>query len=140
LKARRIVFRERRVKGRPQEYAYFYEAGIPRSILSVRLRRDVTSDIISTLGFNTNISWSRSGKTLVLGEGGETLFRLLAILASLNHCSKKPIPTAILVGVFREMGEYAMLFWYSEITKRYEEEGVRGVCRVARAFRTLYRI
>jgi hypothetical protein len=140
LKARRITFRERRVKGRPQEYAYFYEAGISRSMLSVRLRRDLASDIIGSLGFNTSISWSKSGKTLVLGEGGETLFRLLAILASLNHCSKMPTPTAILVGVFREMGEYAMLFWYSEITKRYEEEGVRGVCRVVRAFRTLYRI
>jgi hypothetical protein len=140
LKARRITFRERRVKGRPWEYAYFYETGISRSMLSVRLRRDIASDIIGSLGFNTSISWSKSGKTLVLGEEGGTLFRLLAILASLNHCSKKPIPTAILVGVFREMGEYAMLFWYSEITKRYEWEGVRGVCRVARAFRTLYRI
>ena len=140
MKARRIVFRERRVRGRPQEYAYFYEAGISRSMLSVRLRRDIASDIISSLGFNTSISWSKSGKTLVLGEEGGTLFRLLAILASLSHCSKKPIPTAILVGVFREMGEYAMLFWYSEITKRYEWEGVRGVCRVVRAFRTLYRI
>jgi len=140
LKARRIVFRERRVRGRPQEYAYFYEAGISRSMLSVRLRRDIASDIIGSLGFNTSISWSRSGKTLVLGEGGEALFRLLAILASLSHCSKMPTPTAILVRFFREMGEYAMLFWYSEITKRYEEEGVRGVCRVVRAFRTLYRI
>lgn len=140
MKARRITFRERRVKGRPQEYAYFYEAGIPRSILSVRLRRDLASDIVGSLGFDTNISWSKSGKTLVLGEEGGTLFRLLAILASLSHCSKRPIPTAILVGVFREMGEYATLFWYSEITKRYEEEGVRGVCRVVRAFRTLYRI
>ncbi|MFZ8788565.1 MAG: hypothetical protein ACO2OZ_02725 [Acidilobaceae archaeon] len=140
MKARRITFRERRVKGRPQEYAYFYEAGISRSILSVRLRRDLASDIIDSLGFDTNISWSKSGKTLVLGEEGGTLFRLLAILASLSHCSKRPIPTAILVGVFREMGEYATLFWYSEITKRYEWEGVRGVCRVVRAFRTLYRI
>lgn len=140
MKARRITFRERRVKGRPQEYAYFYEAGIPRSILSVRLRRDLASDIIDSLGFDTSISWSKSGKTLVLGEEGGTLFRLLAILASLSHCSKRPIPTAILVGVFREMGEYATLFWYSEITKRYEWEGVRGVCRVVRAFRTLYRI
>jgi hypothetical protein len=140
LKARRITFRERRVRGRPWEYAYFYEAGIPRSILSVRLRRDLASDIVDSLGFDTNISWSKSGKTLVLGEEGGTLFRLLALLASLNHCSKRPIPTAILVGVFREMGEYAMLFWYSEITKRYEWEGVRGVCRVVRAFRTLYRI
>jgi hypothetical protein len=140
LKARRITFRERRVKGRPWEYAYFYEAGIPRSILSVRLRRDLASDIVDSLGFDTSIFWSKSGKTLVLGEEGGTLFRLLAILASLSHCSKRPIPTAILVGVFREMGEYATLFWYSEITKRYEEEGVRGVCRVVRAFRTLYRI
>jgi hypothetical protein len=140
LKARRITFRERRVKGRPQEYAYFYEAGISRSMLSVRLRRDIASDIMGSLGFDTNVAWSKSGKTLVLGEEGGTLFRLLALLASLNHCSKRPIPTAILVGVFREMGEYAMLFWYSEIIKRYEEEGVRGVCRVVRAFRTLYRI
>jgi len=140
LKARRITFRERRVRGRPWEYAYFYETGISRSMLSVRLRRDLASDIVDSLGFDTNISWSKSGKTLVLGEEGGTLFRLLALLASLNHCSKKPIPTAILVGVFREMGEYAMLFWYSEITKRYEWEGVRGVCRVVRAFRTLYRI
>jgi hypothetical protein len=140
LKARRITFRERRVKGRPQEYAYFYEAGISRSMLSVRLRRDIASDIMGSLGFDTNVAWSKSGKTLVLGEEGGTLFRLLALLASLNHCSKRPIPTAILVGVFREMGEYAMLFWYSEITKRYEWEGVRGVCRVVRAFRTLYRI
>ncbi|MCC6023258.1 MAG: hypothetical protein LM600_00985 [Thaumarchaeota archaeon] len=140
MKARRITFRERRVRGRPWEYAYFYETGISRSMLSVRLRRDIASDIIGSLGFNTSISWSKSGKTLVLGEGGEALFRLLAILASLNHCSKRPIPTAVLVGVFREMGEYAMLFWYSEITKRYEWEGVRGVCRVVRAFRTLYGI
>ena len=140
MKARRITFRERRVKGRPREYAYFYEAGISRSILSVRLRRDIASDIINSLGSDANMSWSKSGKTLVLGEGGEVLFRLLALIASLNHCSKRPIPMAILVGVFRDMGEYAMLFWYSEIIKRYEEEGVRGVCRVVRAFRTLYEI
>jgi hypothetical protein len=140
LKSRRITFRERRVRGRPREYAYFYETGISRSVLSVRLRRDLASDIVDSLGFDANVAWSKSGKTLVLGEEGGTLFRLLALLASLNHCSKRPIPTAILVGVFREMGEYAMLFWYSEITKRYEWEGVRGVCRVVRAFRTLYRI
>jgi|FaiFalDrversion2_1042247.scaffolds.fasta_scaffold02076_2 hypothetical protein len=135
MNTRRVVFMRRRIKDRVIEYAYFYESNVFSSTFSARFSRSLTADFFNYIGFNG--SWSRSGKTLFIPDGSEIVFRLLALLASINHCSRKPLHSIVIFKVLSEMGEYSSLYWYNELLKRYEMYGRRGMYRVAKAFKIL---
>ena len=136
-----LRFRWKKVKGSGgvAEYVYFYERMPGSSVFRARCEKGVITSFISRV--NGHVRRSRSGKTIYIdGNGAEDLYRRLMILAGCRQCVRSETRVAEIAGVVARLGEFETLFWYSRMVEAYEKEGYRGVCRVVRAFRTLYEV
>jgi len=138
-KAIRFRWRKTGKPGNPVEYVYFYERLPGSRIFRARCKKGVINSFINRV--NGHVRRSRSGKTIYIeGRRADDLFRRSMILAGCSQCTRSETKLAEIVGVIARLGEFETLFWYSKMIKAYEEKGHRGVCRVVRAFKTLYEI
>ena len=125
--------------GRMAEYVYFYERMPGSRVFHARCKKGVIINFINRV--NGHIRRSKSGKTIYIeGNGAEDLFRRLAIIAGCSQCTRSEIKVAEIIGVVAGLGELETLFWYSKMVETYEKNSYWGVCRVARAFKTLYEV
>jgi len=131
-------------RGRPVEVMHMYDSTGSKVFLARCSRSTLMSFIerLSATGaFNARIERSRSGRTIaLLGDGAEDLFRRVVIFAGVAQCTRSPSKVLDAAEVLAGLGEFEVVFWYTKILGEYERRGFWGVCRVARSFRTLYRI
>jgi len=133
----RFTTRKMRKTGRRVEVANFYSSTSSR-IFHARCERGVISGFLERI--NAPVRRSKTGKTIYLeGERAEELLRKLVILAGCRQSIKVASKMLEVAGVVASFGEFETIFWYSKMIEGYEKRGFWGVCRVARAFRTLYR-
>ena len=138
-KALRFRWRKTGKSGSLAEYVYFYERMPGSRVFHARCKKRVINSFINRL--NGHVRRSKSGKTIYIeGNGAEDLFRRSMILAGCSQYTRSETKVAEIVGVVAGLGEFETLFWYSKMVEAYEKEGYWGVCRVARAFRTLYEV
>ena len=123
---------------KPVEVVHFYSSKGGKVFLA-RCERGVILGFLERM--NGEVSRSRTGKTLYLeGDRAEDLARKLIILAGSRQCLRKPSRIHDIAEAVAGLGEFETIFWYSKILEEYERRGFWGVCRVAKAFRVLYRI
>lgn len=118
------------------EVVNFYSS---TKIFHARCERGVISSFLERM--NGAVRRSRTGKTIYLeGAKAEGLLRKLIILASCRQCLRASLKIPEVMEVIAGLGEFETIFWYSKILEEYEKRGFWGVCRVAKAFRVLYRV
>lgn len=123
---------------RPVEMAHFY--GLSSSkVFHARCERAVILSFIERV--NGDFRRSRTGKTIYLeGNRAEDILRRLIVLAGCRQCIKNESKIADVADAVTGLSEFETIFWYSRMIEEYENRGYWGVCRVAKAFRVLYRI
>ncbi len=135
-----IRFSTRRAGSRRKsvEIAHFYTAtGV--KVFQARCEPEVISSFLERIGWN--VKRSSSGKTMYLeGAQAEDLFRKLVILAGCRQCSRVSSKILSIADAIVDLGEIETFFWYNKMVEEYERKGFWGVCRVAKAFKVLYRI
>jgi len=113
-----------------------FHAYCSRSALTNFIERLISSNM-----FNAQIERSRSGKTLrLVGSGAEDVFRRVAVFAGVAQCTRSSSKIIDAADIIAGLGEFEAVFWYTKILGEFERRGFWGVCRVAKSFRTLYRI
>ncbi len=123
---------------KPVEVVHFY-GSTGGKVFHARCERGVISSFLERM--NGAVSRSRTGKTIYLeGTKAEELLRKLIILAGCRQCLRASSKISEVAEVIAGLGEFEAIFWYSKILEEYEKRGFWGVCRVAKAFRVLYRI
>ena len=124
--------------GKPVDVVHFYSSRSGR-VFHARCERGVVSSFLQRI--NGAARQSRTGKTIYLeGARAEELFRKLVILTGCRQCTRSRSKIPEIAEVVAGLGEFETIFWYSKILEEYEKRGFWGVCRVAKAFRVLYRI
>ncbi len=139
---RRVIIRfsTRRIgkHGRPAEVAHFHSSTSGK-VFHARCERGVISSFLERV--NGAARWSKTRKTVYLeGARAEELLRKLVILVGCRQCTRDQSKIPEIAEVVASLGEFETIFWYSKILEEYEKRGFWGVCRVAKAFRVLYRI
>lgn len=124
--------------GKSVDVVHFYSSTSGR-VFHARCERGVVLSFLQRV--NGDARRSRTSKTIYLeGARAEELFRKLVILAGCRQCTRSSFKIPEISEVVAGLGEFETIFWYSKILEEYEKKGFQGVCRVARAFRVLYRI
>ncbi len=133
----RFTFRKARKKNGMIEVTHFYASY--GKVFHARCEHSVIFSFIERL--NGKIRRSKTGKTIHLeGNRAEDIFRRLIIFAGSRQCIRKETKIIELAETIASLGEFETIFWYNKILEGYESRGYWGVCRVAKAFRILYRI
>ncbi|QGR19701.1 hypothetical protein [Stygiolobus azoricus] len=135
-----LRFSTRRVgkQRRPVEVVHFYSSYGVKDFHAY-CERGVISSFLERV--NADVRRGRKGGTIYLeGDRADDLFRRLIILAACRQCTRSQAKIPEIAEKVASLGEVATLFWYSRVLEEYEKRGFWGVCRVARAFRVLYRI
>lgn len=134
----RFSTRRKGYHGKPVEIVHFYSP-VGGKVFHARCERGVILSFLERV--NESVRKSKTGKTIYLeGSGAEGLFRKLIILAGCKQCTRATSKILEVMEAVAGLGEFETIFWYSNMIKEYERSGYWGVCRVARAFRILYRI
>lgn len=124
--------------GRPMEIAHFYIFGGGK-LFSARCEHGIVTSFLERS--NITIRRSRTGKTIYFENAeSEEIFRKLVIFSGIRQCTRSPSKIVDIIEATSSLGEFETVFWYSKMIEEYEKRGFWGVCRVAKAFRTLYRI
>lgn len=127
---------------RPVEVAHFYSP-YGGKVFHAYCERGVVSSFIERIiyTFNSNVERSRTGKSIYL-EGGkaEDIFRRLVILAGCTQSVRIRTKIVEVAESVAGLGEVETIFWYNKMLEEYEKRGYWGACRVAKAFRVIYRI
>lgn len=135
-----LRFSTRRVgnHGKLVELVHFY-GPTGSKIFHARCERGVISSFLERA--NGFVRRSRTGKTIYLeGTRAEEFFRKLIILAGCKQCMRTASKILEVAEAVAGLGEFETIFWYSKMIEEFEKRGYWGVCRVAKAFRVLYRI
>ena len=123
---------------KPVEVVHFYSSTSGK-VFHARCEQGVISSFLERI--NGVARRSRTGKTIYLeGAKAEELFRKLIILAGCRQCTRSQSKIPEIAEVVASLGEFETIFWYSKILEEHEKRGFWGVCRVAKAFRVLYRV
>jgi len=134
----RFLTRKSERRGISREIVYFYNSSWGKMFHAL-CERGVISSFLERVG--AKVRKSRTGKTLYLdGSSSEDIARRLIILAANRQCVKEASRIPDLANALTNISELEAVFWYSRIIDEYERNGYWGVCRVARAFRVIYRI
>ena len=135
-----LRFTTRRIgeQKKPAEMVHFYNSSGNRAF-HARCGRAVVLSFIERV--NGEVRRSKTGKTIYLdGNRAEDILRRLIILTGCRQCIRSESKIAEIADVVAGLGEFGAIFWYSRMLEEYENRGYWGVCRVAKAFRVLYRI
>lgn len=123
---------------KPVEVVHFYSSTSGK-IFHAHCERGVISSFLERM--NGAVRRSRTGKTIYLeGARAEEILRKLVILAGCRQCTRYQSKILEIAEAVAGLGEFETIFWYSKILEEYEKKGFWWVCRVAKAFRVLYRI
>jgi len=133
-----IRFSTRKVgeRGRLAEVAHFYSPGGGK-VFHAYCERGVIYSFLERVGCKAK----GRGRVLYLeGDGAADVFRRLAVLAGARQSVRVPAKVQDIAEAVAGLGELELIFWYSRMVEEHERNGYWGVCRVARAFRTVYRV
>ena len=134
----KFTFKKLRKRGNRVEVAHFYSSSGSK-VFHARCERGVISSFIERV--NGKVKQSKTGKTIYLGGSrAEDIFRRLIILAGCRQCVRNEAKITELAEAIAGLGEFETIFWYNKMLEEYENRGYWGVCRVAKAFRVLYRV
>ena len=121
----------------PAEYLHVYYGG--SRVFSARCPRGVVERLLEE--YDGAVDRSRSGRTLYLvGRAAESVARRVIVLAALAACTRDPSRLLGAVHAVAGMSELETMLWASKILEHHETGGHQGVCRVARAIKTLHRL
>jgi len=119
------------------DVAYFYLArpakGI-RPFFSARVGMPSVINAVEELGGEYRVLGKRS--LLVFGQDA---FERLVVFAGVRQFLDGE-DARVLLEALRGAFDLDVMFWYNAFLRSFEEDGYRGVRRVARAFRELYRL
>ncbi|MCE4628069.1 MAG: hypothetical protein F7C34_02835 [Desulfurococcales archaeon] len=120
---------------RPAEYLYVYYGG--RRVFSARCPRPLVERLLEE--YDGFVARSRSGRTLYLvGRMAESVARRVIVLAAIASCTRDPTRLLGAVHAVAAMSELETMLWASKILEQHEQSGHQGVCRAARAIKTLH--
>lgn len=139
---RYIVFSGKRIGKKNRRYvniSLIYTSEPKRGlnpVFEARVDRDYTIAFLNSISAPYRVL----GDNLVVIEGSDpdTYLRRLVVYSGVRQFTTPSSP--ILTDIVTRLSEIEALFWYSKLTEAYEDRGYWGVYRVAKAFRTLYRI
>ena len=137
-----ICFTRRRVGDKMVSVAHVYD-GEGRKVFVAQCERHLLVEFIERMKMCGYIrSWlSRSGNTIYIdGENARYAVRKIVIFLANAMCVKDQALLTDLMSVIHNLGMVEEFFWYAKIHEALEEDGYRGVCRVAKAFRVLHKL
>jgi hypothetical protein len=118
--------------------AYFKRGVAGEVELEARVRREELASFVRWLDALGKARETESGLWIY----DEDLYQRAAVFAALSSSVKagRPLKLLKLAEVVRGMDGYSLYFWYTEAVGSYRREGIKGVERVARAARILYKV
>lgn len=120
------------------EVVHFYGPSRGR-VFHARCDRGFLNSFLERVGAEFEVS--KTGRTIYIeGSKAEEVFRRLVILAGSRQCIKSSLKAADIASAVVALGEFETIFWFSKLLEEYEKSGYRGVCRVSKSFRVMYRV
>jgi hypothetical protein len=139
----KVEFRTKVRDGEKYEIARVMErfGGSPYTeMIKGRCHRGAVKDLLKRLDeFSFRVTES-TNTIYISGSDSKVVMRYVAILVGCMHCTKNPYKYEDLIYAVENLGSCEVLLWFTRMAEMYELKGYQGICRVAKAFKILYRV
>lgn len=142
MDTRVVVFSRGRTRGKyggyPVHVRFYLHAPVKgvKPYFEARVDRDIVVAALERFGVNYE---DRGDHLILYGGDLSEKFMMLVVLCGAIHGVSSAQGWRVLDIVSR-MNPFELIFWYSRFVEAYDMEGLKGVSRIARSMRILYRL